>query len=86
MKEFLIEYGMRDGVLIKDVVLAETAEQAQQEADRQAEDLWESNKIATAKPFGDKHGQPADNTFSSSGALPDVHAAGRGSSGGSVTP
>lgn len=54
MKEFLIEYGMRDGVLIKDVVLAETIEQAKQEADRQAEDLWESNKIATAKPYGVK--------------------------------
>lgn len=51
MAKFLIEWGFRDEILIKDVVEAVDIDAAIREADRMAEDLWESNKTVTAKPF-----------------------------------
>lgn len=85
MPKFLIEWGIRDHIFIADVIEAETVEDAIREADRQAEDLWESNKIATAKPYRDKTDErrPTDGTVRDHGGVPDVHAS-RGGAGGGV--
>ena len=78
MAKFLIEWGMRDGPMLRDVVEAENSEIAEMMAYDQAVDLWESNKIHTAKPFRDKHEQlSSDPVFSNSGVR-DIDPAGRG--------
>jgi hypothetical protein len=87
--KFLIEWGMHGYVQFADVVEAETLQQAIRMADEQAEDLWESNKIATARPFRDKQedGQPTDNALPGNDAVLSVRIVGCGSgNGGSVTP
>ena len=53
MAKFLIEWGMHDGPMLRDVVEAENVEIAEMKAYQHAVDLWESNKIHTAKPFKD---------------------------------
>ncbi len=82
MAKFLIEWGFRDEILIKDVIEAADIDAAIKEADRMAEDLWASNKTFAAKPYGDKHGQPRDNTFSGNGSGTDVHVDRSGAGGG----
>jgi hypothetical protein len=93
MPKYLITWGMHGHVEMADVVEAETLKKAQLEANDKAEDLWESNKIATAKPFEDRDDN-VENGLNPEGIshragnspVPGVHAAGRGSGDGSVTP
>ena len=82
MAKFLIEWGFRDEILIKDVIEAVDIDAAIKVADHMAEDLWASNKTFAAKPYGDKHGQPRDDNLSSDGGSADIHADRRGASGG----
>ncbi len=81
-QRFLIEWGYRGSDFVRDVIYAEDAAAARREADRLAEDLWESNKIAWAEPYEDNDGQPGDDNLPSDGGGADVHADRRGSGGG----
>ena len=54
MPLFDIEWGIPGYAIIRDVIEAESEQAALDEAKNQAFDLFESNKIATAKPFVDK--------------------------------
>ena len=85
MAKYLIEWGYDDGFLLADVIEAESLNAASMEAEHMANDWWESNKIATAKPFEDKHEQLSCGDISSGGGVPELHAAGRGSGDGQVT-
>ena len=72
MAKFLIEWGMRDGPMLRDVVEAENSEIAEMMAYDQAVDLWESNKIHTAKPFKDKHERLQADTVSRDRGVRDI--------------
>ena len=90
MPKFLIEWGYEGGPRLQDVIERDTLEEAIREADAQAEDLWESNKptrIATAKPFRDKHEQLSGDIVSGNRGVRDVDPVGRpAGSPGTVIP
>ena len=90
MAKFLIEWGIHDGPMLRDVVEAENVEIAEMQAYDLAVDLWESNKIHTAKPFKDTHEQSAINDLHGIGGVCHLDTAGRdlggGSSGAPVKP
>ncbi len=51
MAKYSIKWGIEGGPQNTDVIEAVSLFDALQKADELAEDLWESNKIATAKPI-----------------------------------
>ena len=84
MPLFEIEWGIHDKMLIRDVIEADDIKAAIRKADEMAEDLWESNKIASARPFRDKtiDAKPTRDTVPGDGVGHDMHASGRGAGGG----
>ena len=87
MAKFLIEWGMHDGPMLRDVVEAENVEIAEMQAYDLAVDLWESNKIHTAKPFKDKNDRLQGDAVSGDCGVRDIDTAGRPAGDpGSVTP